>query len=337
MNDPKRQSWTPDAVLDVARSYQSAAVLAAAAELDVFSSLAAGPATARDLASQLGCDLRGIVILLDALTALCLLEKSGETYGLGPGIDSLLTSKGERTLLAMAQHQANCLRNWSQLAAVVKTGHPIPRLPSVRGTEGDQESFIAAMDNISAPIADDVISALKPLEFRQLLDIGGASGTWTMAFLRSCPTSRTVLFDLPHVLPMARSRLSTAGFLKRVSLVAGSFYEDALPAGSDFAWLSAIVHQNSRDQNRALFAKIFRALVPGGRLAIRDMVMEPNRTQPKAGALFAVNMLVATDGGGTFTLDELSDDLRSAGFEAPALVRRDQGMNSIVMASRPQG
>ena len=88
----------------------------------------------------------------------------------------------------------------------------------------------------------------------------------------------------------------------------------ALPAGADLAWVSAIVHQNSRAQNRALFAKVFAALAPGGRIAIRDILMEEDRTRPVAGALFAVNMLVATEGGGTFTFAELREDLEAAGF-----------------------
>jgi SAM-dependent methyltransferase len=85
-----------------------------------------------------------------------------------------------------------------------------------------------------------------------------------------------------------------------VTLAAGDFYVDDLPAGADFAWVSAICHQHSRRHNRELFAKVYRALAPGGRIAIRDVVMEPCRTQPRDGALFAINMLVNTDTGGTF-------------------------------------
>jgi hypothetical protein len=103
----------------------------------------------------------------------------------------------------------------------------------------------------------------------------------------------------------------------------------------DLAWVSAIVHQNSRAQNRALFAKVFRALVPGGRIAIRDVLMAASRTKPVAGALFAVNMLVATEGGGTFTFDELREDLKTVGFARPTVLRRDVAMNSIVVAQKP--
>jgi hypothetical protein len=134
---------------------------------------------------------------------------------------------------------------------------------------------------------------------------------------------------------MAQRRLAAAGLDQRVRLVAGDFATDALPPGADLAWVSAIAHQNSRAQNRALFTKVCAALVPGGRIAIRDILMEEDRTRPVAGALFAVNMLVATEGGGTLTFAELREDLVAAGFAEVALARRDEAMNSIVVARKP--
>ena len=136
---------------------------------------------------------------------------------------------------------------------------------------------------------------------------------------------------------MARRRVAAAGLLHRVRLAAGDFMRHALPSGVDLAWVSAIVHQNSRAQNRALFAKVFQALTPGGHIAIRDILMEESRTHPVAGALFAVNMLVATEGGGTFTFAELREDLEAAGFIQTALRRQDEAMNSIVVAEKPAG
>ena len=327
--------WTAERILELGRSYQGAAILAAAADLDLFSALTSAPVTAAEVSRKLHCRLRGLTILLDALVALQLLEKSGDRYSLPAELGALLTPDGSQTVLAMAQHQANCFRRWAQLAWVVKTGQPAKRTPSVRGEAGDEESFIGAMHNISAPNADRVIRAIRPLRFRHLLDIGGASGTWTLAFLRACPSAQATLFDLPHVIRMARRRLAAVRLKSRVKLVPGDFMKDPLPPGADLAWVSAIVHQNSRAQNRALFAKVYRALVPGGRVAIRDILMEESRTQPVAGALFAVNMLVATAGGGTFTLDELREDLEAEGFAAVSLARADEAMNAIVLARKP--
>ena len=109
---------------------------------------------------------------------------------------------------------------------------------------------------------------------------------------------------------------------------------DDLPKGADLAWVSAILHQDGREQNRRLLAKVYAALAPGGRVAIRDVVMKPSRVEPPLGALFAVNMLVATETGGTFTFEELAEDLQSAGFVEPTLAVEDAGMNSVVVAAK---
>jgi len=329
------RAWTADDLLELGRSYQASAIYAAASDLNVFDALARSGRDARELARALDCDLRGLTILLDALTALRLLNHEGGRYSLPAGAGRFLTSQGAHSLLAMAQHQANCLRNWAQLARVVKTGRPARRTPSVRGADGDAAAFIGAMDNISGPVAGRIIRAVRPLRFRRLLDVGGASGTWTAAFLKAWPAGRATLFDLPHVIPMARRRLADAGLKRNVRLVAGDYLTDALPRGADLAWVSAIVHQNSRAENRSLFANTFQALEPGGRIALRDILMDPSRTRPAAGALFAANMLVATPGGGTYTFDELREDLESAGFIRPTVARRDPGMNSVVVAEKP--
>jgi hypothetical protein len=291
--------------------------------------------TAPQAAEKLEADLRGVTILLDALATLQLLNKEGDRYQAPAGALALLTAGRPGSQLAMMQHQANCLRRWSRLAEVVKTGRPAPREPSVRGEGADYASFIEAMDNVSGPVAGKIVADLQPLEFQHLLDVGGASGSWTIEFLRANPGARATLFDLPVVLPQARNRLRAAGLLDRVTLAPGDFYVDPLPTGADLAWVSAIVHQNSREQNRQLFGRVFAALAPGGQVLVRDYLMEASRTRPAGGALFAVNMLTATEKGGTFTFDELREDLERAGFTQVKLARPDDTMHAVVAAKKP--
>jgi len=324
--------WTVEEILNVVRAFQPACVLTVAAELDVFSVLCKKPMTAKSLAGKLNSDIRATTILLDALAALGLLAKKGDKFSVPAEVAEILTEKGRRNILPAVRHLGNCLRRWSQLAQVTQTGKPPDREPSIRGEAADLAAFIGAMDNFSAPIVCQVIDCLGPLTFRRLLDIGGGPGTWTIAFLRAAPGARATLFDLPEVMPLARQRIADAGLSDRVSLVAGDFYVDDLPAGADFAWLSSVAHQNSRQQNRALFAKIHAALRENGVLVIRDIVMDESRTEPVAGALFAVNMLVGTESGGTYTFGEFQQDLTKAGFKKVTLIPRDEVMSCLIRA-----
>lgn len=328
------KQWNAEEILQTAWSFQPACVLTAGADLNVFSMLDNNPMTADKLTGELGTNLRATTILLDALAALEFLTKQGDEYSVPEGIAELLSDKSERNILPMVRHLANCLSRWAQLATITTTGKPADRHPSIRGEEADLAAFIGGMHNLSAPVAAEVVGRLKPLKFTHLLDIGGASGTWTMAFLEAVPNAKATLFDLPPVIPMAEKRLGEAGFNEKVTLVAGDYNVDELPKGADLAWLGAICHQNSREQNRKLFAKIHRALTDSGQVVIRDVVMDPSRIHPKRGALFAVNMLVATEGGNSYTLDEYSEGLRCAGFDNVTLVHRDEFMNSLISAKK---
>ncbi|MBN2271467.1 MAG: hypothetical protein JXN61_12685, partial [Sedimentisphaerales bacterium] len=174
------KQWTADEILGMGRSYQSACVITAAAELDLFSALEAGPMAAESLARKLDCDGRATTILLDALAALGLLTKRDGDYSVPAGLAELLCKSSSKNVIPMLRHTGTALRKWAQLAQVVKSGQPAQRIAGVLDQAGETEAFIGGMNNISAPVAAQVFARLKPLKFTHLLDVGGASGTWTI-------------------------------------------------------------------------------------------------------------------------------------------------------------
>jgi len=330
----ERQHPDRQQILDMAGGFRPACLLGAAAELDLFSLLETRALSADELSRQLQSDRRATRILLDALAALGLLEKGDAGYRLPAELAPLLSQDSPETILPMIRLTSNTLRGWSQLAWVVKAGIPAPRPASIRGPAADREAFVAAMHVVSQVAADKLVEKLGPPKFKHLLDVGGASGTWTLALLRAAPGAKATIFDLPDAIEQARQRLARTDLAERVELVSGDFYKDHLPGSADFAWVSAIAHQHSRKHNRELFAKVYAALQPLGRIAVRDVVMEPSRTEPLFGAMFAVNMLVNTATGGTFTFQEFAEDLKSAGFAHPQLLVKDEVMNSVVVAEK---
>ena len=328
------KQWTQKDILEIGSSFHKACILTAAAKLDIFSPLADNPMTASSLAARLGTELRATTIILNALTAMELLAKEDDCYSVPDSVAHLLTEQSPGSVLPMLLHQHNCLNRWAQLSNIVQLGRPDDTIFTTQGNDASMAAFIGAMHVVSASMADEVVGRLGSLSFTHLLDIGGASGTWTIALLRDNPKARATLFDLPPVIPMAEKRIADAGLSDRVALAAGDFYTDELPKGVDLAWFGAICHQNSRQQNRDLFSKAHKALVDGGSVVIRDVVVDGSHTSPPYGALFAVNMLVATEAGGTYTFDEYSEDLQQAGFTDVSLVHRDPGMNSLITATK---
>lgn len=186
------------------------------------------------------------------------------------------------------------------------------------------------MHTIAYRLAPKIVAAIKPVAAKKLLDIGGASGSYTQAFLEAYPDMKATLFDLSSVIKIAQTRLADTDLIDRVTFVAGDFYKDELPTGHDLALLSAVIHQNSPEQNTELYRKIYHALQPGGRLVIRDHVMSPDHTMPKSGAFFAVNMLVATREGNTYSFGEIKASLEAAGFTKINLIQPDEQMDGLI-------
>lgn len=320
-------------VLQEVRGFLQSRIILTAAELDLFTRLHQERATADALADELECDKRNLTRILDCLVALGLLSKEDGLYQSSErGI--LLSAAHPETELPMVLHLSGLWESWSGLTETIRTGANPKRKPIAERDKDSLKAFIHAMHVIGRSLSTEIADSYDLSPFKRMLDIGGATGTYTTAFLQKNQEMAAVLFDLPEVIPWAEERLGAEGLLERVKLVAGDFYQDELPGGCDLALLSAIIHQNSPEENLELYQKIYRALVVGGKVLIRDHVMEPERTSPPQGTLFAINMLVNTKGGDTYTFQEIKDTLEAAGFVAVKLVRKGEHMDCLVEAKK---
>jgi DNA-binding MarR family transcriptional regulator len=316
-----------------ARGFMKSRMILTAAELDLFSRLYDSPKKAKEIAEEAGLDLRATTRLLDTLITFDLLEKREDRYSLTER-SAPLASQHNESVLPMIFHLNHLWNSWSHLTETIRQGVNPERKPMTdRGMES-LHAFIGAMHVIGRDLAFEIADSYDLSSFTHLLDIGGASGSYTIAFLKKNPKMKATLFDLKDVVPMAEERITSEGLKDRVQLVTGNFYEDELPTGCDLALLSAIIHQNSPEENIELYRKIYQSLVPGGVILIRDHIMDDTRTNPPGGALFAINMLLNTRGGDTFTFDEVKETLEEAGFREVKMVREGERMDCLVEARK---
>ncbi|MEI6154011.1 MAG: methyltransferase [Deltaproteobacteria bacterium] len=321
----------PQAIMTEAMNFMKSRVVLTSAELDLFTKLDEKPLTAAEIAERDKFNLKGLTRVLDCLAALGFVKKEGNCY-FNTEKGALFSSRHSETMLPMVLHFNRLWDNWGSLTDTVK-GKTGRRNRVIKGLDKKgREAFIGAMHVIGRTLSKEIADSYNAGRFDCLLDIGGASGTYTMAFLSKNPKMKAVLYDLKEVIPLAKKRLESEGFLHRVTLAAGDFYKDELPEGCDLAVLSAIIHQNSPEENIALYKKIYRALRHGGVLLIRDHIMDESRTSPTPGALFAINMLVNTMGGDTYTFAEVRDTLKKAGFVDIKLLRNGEKMDCLVEA-----
>ena len=321
-------------VMAESRAFMSSRVILTATEIDIFTLLERKPSTAKDLAERLGLDLKATTRLLDCLVVYGFLKKFEGRY-LNTEKGAVLSADHPETVRPMVLHMNHLWTTWSQTHREGQKGPGLQTKPGLKFDEKRLKAFIGAMHVGAKTLSSEIAEAYDSSPYNKLLDVGGASGTYSVAFLRKNPKMRAVIFDLKKVIPMAKERLQEEGLFDRVEFVAGDFYKDALPTGCDLALLSAIIHQNSIEENETLFLKIHRALEPGGVILIRDHIMDESRTKPPAGAVFALNMLVNTRGGDTYTFREVKDALEKAGFKDIRLLRTGEKMDCLVEGRKP--
>ena len=163
-----------------------------------------------------------------------------------------------------------------------------------------------------------------------VLDVGGGSGCFCMAFLNRKPELKTAIFDLPNVIPISKEIIEKEGFSGRIEHFEGDYTRDELPKGFDLAFLSAVIHSNSFETNQELVKNCYNALNPEGRIVIQDWIMNDTRTEPVQGAIFSINMLVGVEGGDTYPENEVRTWLSNAGFSDIIKVELESGIGQVI-------
>jgi len=317
----------------IAHGYQDAVILLTANHLGLFRALHGEPRTAADLARELDLDARGLELVLLALTAREVLHRDGAgAFALAPDAAPYLDPASEDSISTIFDHHYHLLHRWVRLDEVLRTGEPVPREGDGRSPD-ELRAFICGMKDISRKSSDEVAGKVLELgESRRLLDLGGGPGTSAITFCKRWPRLEAVVFDLPEVTPIAREEIAAAGLEDRITTRDGDYHRDSLGDGYDAVYVSNIIHSLSPDETREILGKAAAALQPGGFLILKDFFLADSRTEPAFGARFAVNMLVGTTGGKSYTWTETGMILADLGLQPVRHV--DVGAHSGVLVAR---
>jgi SAM-dependent methyltransferase len=250
-------------------------------------------------------------MLLNALAALGMVEKRGGVFRNTPETAQHFTRRSPDDVRLAMMHTVHLWETWSTLTECVRTGTAAGRRA---GGDDWTGAFIAAMHVNASRRAPAVVQAVDASGIRRMLDIGGGSGAYSIAFAQANPALCAEILDVAEVAPIARRHIAAAGLADRVTAREGDLRTSDFGTGSDLVLVSAICHMLSADENRELVARSYAALGAGGRIVISDFILDPDRAGPRQPALFALNMLVGTRGGNTYTEEEYACWMRSAGF-----------------------
>lgn len=291
-------------------NYWVTAIILTAAHLDLFGWVGKRKIGSNAVAVRYGGNSDSWESFLDALSGIGLMNKQSNGYSCSAFALRYFT--GDKRALLLPGYDA--WRTWGDLAAVLTTTkRPRSQKPFV--TDRAQSARLLQGLHLHAQqIAPYVIRRLRLGNAKTLLDIGGGLGTFACAFCRRYPRLQVTLLEHPNIAPLARRAVGDAGLAQRIRVVGRDFTRGSLPVGFDAVFASNILHAHGAVENRFLVSQIHRSLNPGGQLFLRDVFMRQDRIAPQWGALFSVGLLLCTPRGRCYSLDEIRNWLRQAGF-----------------------
>jgi (2Fe-2S) ferredoxin/predicted O-methyltransferase YrrM len=301
----------PDRLNEMIRGFMPSRCVLTALELDIFTAVGDG-ANAEQVGTRIHANARAAGILLGALVSLGLLAKTGDEYKNTPETARFFVQGSKDNQRNGLLHSANIWHRWSTLTEVMRRGTHIPI--DAASTPEWTTNFIAGMQRNSKDRAPLIVKALGTTGVRRILDLGGGSGSYSIAFAKASPEAQCEILDLPEVVPLTTEYVSKASVAEQVRIRAGDMLHDDFGSGYDIVMLNAICHMFSEEQNLDIFRRARKALAPNGRLVVQDFILNPDKTGLQHAALFSVNMLVGTDAGASYSEVEYASWMKAAGF-----------------------
>jgi SAM-dependent methyltransferase len=256
---------------------------------------------------------RAARMLLDGLVALELVEKTDGRYRNGPTASACLVPGRPGYQGFYLRHMRGSMEPWLRLGEAVRHGGAAVERPE-RPPE-QLRNFILAMSELGRLSAQQLADAVDLSPYRHVLDVGGGPGTYSIVFLERHPAMRATVLDRPPVIEIAKEQVAKAGLEGRFAYIPGDMLETDFGTGYDLVLVSNVIHMLGPEANRRLMRRAFDALEPGGRLIVKDFLLDDDRSGPAFSLIFALHMLVNTGEGDTYRTSEVAQWTRDAGFE----------------------
>lgn len=313
---------TADRIMQMAWGFAVTNILATAVEFGVFTEIAQGATTPFAIAKKLGVPVRGIAMLTNALVAYGLVHRDGDAsteHRLSDDAAAFLV-RGKPSYVGdfITLNARRLTEGWRRLDECVRTGNPHVHVDRPEDGQNLWTELVGPLFAFNAPGARALGREMRAqfgAHAARVLDVACGAGVWGIGVLEENPQVIVDFVDLPETLPLTRKFAADHRMTDRSAFIAGDIRAlDLGTARYDLACLGHILHSEGADHSRRLLQKIARSLKPGGTIAIAEFLVDADRRGPVSGLVFALNMLIHTTDGNTFSIAELNRWLEDAGF-----------------------
>jgi ubiquinone/menaquinone biosynthesis C-methylase UbiE len=330
---------TPERLMQLGFAYAPPLIIGAAASNKVFDTLARGAKTVEEVGKETGSSVRGLRAIMNALVGLQLLKKDRQgKYSLTPESEAFLVSNKPGSLAGFFPMSMNqIIPQWLKLDEIVRTGKP----GEARNEERPGTAFFTELvENIipmsygsAQALADELNVAGAKNELR-VLDLAAGSGIWGIVLAQKSPRVQVTAVDWAGMIPTTKQITQRFGVADRFKFIEGDLLEAGFGENHDVAILGHILHSEGEKRSRQLLKKTFDALKSGGTIAIGEWLVNDERTEPLPSLMFAVQMIVNSTEGDTFSFNEIKSWLEDAGFKNARTVEAP-GPSPLVLATKP--
>jgi ubiquinone/menaquinone biosynthesis C-methylase UbiE len=333
-----KRHWGPGPILDMFAPLAFKA-LHTAHKLGVFHIIEACPQTSVELARKIPADEYSVRTLLDTLCAIGYMRKKAALYCTTDMTRRWVTADPSAGLATMFGFFDDAFERWDNLDQTIRTGAPVEKDGRwFDNHPGSWERYHAGMRGIAGLMAGEIVKSVRlPANAARIIDIGGSHGLYSIRFCQRYAGLSAVIVDLPQARPIAESTIAEHALGGRVSFVEGDILKNELAGNFDAALLINTIRVFPRAAGATILQKAYRALKPGGVIAIADQFNSSRGTPfAQANALLIVLELINSGAGSIYTASEVMAMLREAGFTNPREIRlrRSPGI-SVVTAIKP--
>ena len=322
---------TPEDIRKIAGAFQQSRILLTAFELEIFTTLDTHLLSSEEVAQKINADERGTDRLMNALVAMAFLRKTkNKFYNTEQSSEFLV--KGKPGYMGNLMHTNHLYKTWDSLTDAVRNGGTVREREINDRGETWLDAFIAAMHYRGMKQAKIIAMMVDLKNVKRMLDIGGGSGAFSIGFINVKNDIHSTVLDLPNVIYLTKKYTNQEKLSAHFDYLEGDFNTSDFGSGYDLIFLSAIIHMNSFEVNKQLAKKCADALNPNGQVVILDQIMNDDRTTPANGAMFAINMLVGTESGDTYTQSEICSWLTDAGLSC--VEKKETGFGSAIMLGK---
>jgi predicted O-methyltransferase YrrM len=305
----------PTALVRLSTAFWDSQTLLTANRLRVFDVLADGPRPAEEVAAALDIEPRAAILFLRACAGLGLLEEHEGRFGNSPSAAAFLVSRSPAYLGGAMRYSDQLYGTWGQLEQALRSGRPAMAAEVYLGDDPEKtRTFVHSMHGRALGIARALVEILDLGGRRNLLDVGGGPGTYSILLTQKFPGLHAEVLELPGVAAVAREIVAAAGASDRVTLRDGDYHTADFGNGRDAVLMSGMFHRETPDTCRQLIERAWRCLAPGGLLAVSDVFTDEGGTTPAFAAMFGLNMMLTAPDGGVHADVDVRRWMSACGF-----------------------